>query len=645
MESIGHRYLSGQPDSLKRAGSCCWRPALVLVLILFPLEFVSGQSGHGTDKNVLVLFSLSPSTPAYHYILEGISDQLSEHFPDRFTLHVEYLESERFPEGSYPRERFDVFNNKYRNVRVDLMICVGISISGTVRSLADHHLLGLPTIVLDYDFSPFGFPSEFTINDQTVPIRLRLDPASTIREALRLLPATRNVFFVCGVSNADQLFYSMTKQVVSMQLMKGKNVVFFTDISMDEAIRKVRRLPPHSIVFIPSFSADSRHVPYYNPEATRFISRAANAPVFTYTNMGMDNGAVGGYILVFEKAGSLAGKAAVKVLSGGSPAAFTYSPGDYYGMVYDERMLDRWNLEQDSLPEKSIILNEDLTFFGEHPWVVVLALLFLVFQTLMILALIFFYRRQRRLTLQVNKTENRYRELIREDRILHTGQLMASLSHEMNQPLTAILSTAQAGLRYVASGKYTPELLTNIFRNIVEDDQRGASILQSVRGMMKLEKREKEAVEVVAMVEEVVSMYRSEALKASIRIEPLLPDPPAFIHADRIQIQQVILNLLFNATHAVASRPVDERRIRVVVSAGPEVISFSVRDTGGGIEPAILDKLFHPFVTSRNEGLGIGLAVCKSIIEMHGGTIHAENHPAGGAVISFHLDTYHEPNN
>ena len=108
---------------------------------------------------------------------------------------------------------------------------------------------------------------------------------------------------------------------------------------------------------------------------------------------------------------------------------------------------------------------------------------------------------------QISETENKYRELVREDRILQIAQLTASLSHELNQPLTAILSNAQAGIRFVNSGNNTPELMKEIFENIVEDDKRTASILSSVRGMMKLEKREKEPLNLNLLVKEVASHF------------------------------------------------------------------------------------------------------------------------------------------
>ena len=241
----------------------------------------------------------------------------------------------------------------------------------------------------------------------------------------------------------------------------------------------------------------------------------------------------------------ITGDAAVKILKGTDPASIRYSEEDYYEYLFDWRELERWNITGSGrIPEGSIIMFEEVHFFGKYKWIITGGILFILVQTLLIISLVSMNRRQKMMALQIRETENKYRELVREERILQIAQLTASLSHELNQPLTAILSNAQAGIRFVNSGNNTPELMKEIFQNIVEDDKRTASILSSVRGMMKLEKREKERVNLNLLVNEVVAILGSEAKVHNVALNTKLPEEPVYIFADGTQIQQVILNFV-----------------------------------------------------------------------------------------------------
>jgi signal transduction histidine kinase len=246
-------------------------------------------------------------------------------------------------------------------------------------------------------------------------------------------------------------------------------------------------------------------------------------------------------------------------------------------------------------------------------------------------------RNQKLMTSKVIETENRYREFLHEDRSLRLGQLTASLSHELNQPLTAILSNAQAAINFINSNEATPDLLKQILQRIVENDKRGASILSSIRGMMKLESREKEKTDLNSLIQEVVDVFQSEARKQSIKIFVHMFNEPVYVKADRIQIQQVILNLLFNASQSMQHLHSDKKAVDIFQTLSDDTITISVCDYGKGIDESIKDTIFKPFITSKKEGTGIGLSICRSIIEDHEGKIWVENKTDGGANFSFSL--------
>lgn len=591
-------------------------------------------------KNILILFSLVPTTPAYRTILDGIRQKLNEEYGDAYRLHQEYLETDRFTDESYQKERFDIYNEKYRELDIDLLILVGINIIPTIKKFAADYLLALPTVSLDYDFSKYGFPTEIKLNDKTAALGLKYNAERSIETALKLFPDTETVYFICGSSDYDKFFVKISEKAAE-KVIKNKRTLFITDIEMDDLLRQVRQLPEKSIIFIPNFIRDKKMIPYFNPEAIRLIRRESNLPVFNYTDTGFGEGSVGGYVISFEKVGPLTGKAAVKILNGTDPNSIQINESDYYSYLFDWRELKRWNLENSKvIPAGSVIKFKEFNFIDEFKWTIGAALLFIVLQTLLIANLVRLNKNQKIMTQKIIESENRYREFVHEDRILRLGQLTASLSHELNQPLTAILSNSQAGINFINSNQATPELLKEIFQKIVDNDKRSASILSSIRGMLKLEIREKEKTDLNYLIEEVVAVFQGEASKLSTKLFVQLADAPIYVLADKIQIQQVILNFIFNASQSMERSNAKNKTIEINQSVAEDNVVVSVRDYGNGIDEAILAKVFNPFVTSRAEGMGIGLAICHSIIEDHGGKIWAENLPEGGAKFSFKLKIF-----
>lgn len=613
--------------------------ALLSVLIIFTINFnASGiADGNNSEKNILLLFSLVPTTPAYKIILEGFREKLTKEFGDSYTLNIEYLETERYPRGNYPKEEFDLYNRKYKDVSIDLMICVGIDIVSTVKKNADDHLLNLPAIVVDYDLSAYGKPFDFKVNGKTTSINLKMDINRTIDEAIRIFPGTSSIYFLSGTSGTDRLILEISREAAKNINNKIKTS-FITDQTMDDLLRIVHKLPDNSLIVVSSFNSDLNKVPYYNTEAVRLISKSANAPVFTYTDMGFGDGSFGGYIISFRKIGPLIGETGVKILKGTDPNSIKISESDYYDHLLDWRELQRWNLT--GLENKKsgyTVQYREITYLGKYKWYLSAGILFLVSQSILIISLIQLNRKQKRMTRQMVETDRRQMDIIREDRILRIGMMTASLSHELNQPLTSILSTAQAGIRFINSDKADSQLLKDIFENIVEDDKRAASTLASIRGLMKLEKREKIRADLNKMIIEVADLYKSKAIEQNCKINLQLTEVPVFVIADSIQIQQVILNFISNASHSIEESFNKINTITITEVVEDDFVSVSVRDYGKGIDESISDRLFEPFITSRKEGSGVGLAISRLIIEEHHGKITAMNMPDGGAEFSFKL--------
>ncbi|MBM42698.1 MAG: hypothetical protein CL483_12320 [Acidobacteria bacterium] len=221
-------------------------------------------------------------------------------------------------------------------------------------------------------------------------------------------------------------------------------------------------------------------------------------------------------------------------------------------------------------------------------------------------------------------------------RVSALGELTGALAHELNQPLAAMLSNAQAALRMLDSGSPEPSLLVEVLRDIVADDRRASAIIQRLRALMRHDTTARERIDLAQVVREVREVARAALVDRGVTVVPDFDaDLPAIV-ADRIQIQQVVLNLINNAMQAMEGQ--DDARLVVGVRGredGWQVVAVS--DSGPGIPPSRLPSLFEPFETSRSDGLGMGLSISRTIVEAHGGEIGAENLKGGGARVQFTL--------
>jgi signal transduction histidine kinase len=217
------------------------------------------------------------------------------------------------------------------------------------------------------------------------------------------------------------------------------------------------------------------------------------------------------------------------------------------------------------------------------------------------------------------------------ERVTRTGLLIASLAHELSQPLTAILSNAQAGLRFLAHDQPDLKEITDILKDIASDDKRAGEIIESLRIMLRRQQSERRLIDLALLAGEVTALLKTELV--ATQVELLCESATGCLAmVDRAQIQQVLLNLIMNAMEAMAARPVGERRLRMVVrSSAPGEVQVSVSDSGCGIAPEKLGNIFDAFKTTKPHGTGLGLSISRSIIEAHGGRIWVDSEEGKGA--------------
>jgi two-component system, LuxR family, sensor kinase FixL len=229
-------------------------------------------------------------------------------------------------------------------------------------------------------------------------------------------------------------------------------------------------------------------------------------------------------------------------------------------------------------------------------------------------------------------------ELSHLSRVALMGEMSASIAHELNQPLSGILSNAAAGQRFIDQGDVDLREIRELLGDIISDGRRANDVVRGIRGMIKKEQMARRSVDLNEVVIDALHMVSSDALLHSCQLETSLdPNLPA-IDGDPVQLQQVLLNLVINAFDAMRDTTVSKRRVVIATQPnGDGAVCTSVRDYGLGISQEMRNRLFDPFFSTKTEGLGMGLAIVRSIIESHGGTIAAENADGGGARFEFIL--------
>jgi PAS domain S-box-containing protein len=241
---------------------------------------------------------------------------------------------------------------------------------------------------------------------------------------------------------------------------------------------------------------------------------------------------------------------------------------------------------------------------------------------------------------EARESERRYRELqmemARANRVATMGQLSASIAHEINQPIAAVVTNANAGLRWLGARPPDLDEVRQALTRIARDGNRAGDIIGRIRELIKKAPPGKNWVDINEAIREVMELTGGEAAKTRVSVQMHLAEGLPLIHGDRVQLQQVILNLIVNAVEAMGGVRDGPRELLISTGqAEPGGVLVAVRDSGPGLAPATLEHLFEAFYTTKPTGLGMGLSICRSIIEAHGGRLWAESNEPRGTIFQF----------
>jgi signal transduction histidine kinase len=299
-------------------------------------------------------------------------------------------------------------------------------------------------------------------------------------------------------------------------------------------------------------------------------------------------------------------------------------------LIFEWPALQRWKISESALPPGSSVQFRKLTLWEEHRAAVLAAGFGLIAQATMIIWLL--NERQRRHAAE-GAARRTMTELAHMNRIATAGEMTASIAHEIRQPLGAIMTNGQAALRWLKRQVPDIEEATTAVQGVIQESARANDVITNIRAMFKKEDTPRVELDVNQLIEQVLAPTKQTISSKNVAVQlNLTDDPRRLVLGDPIQLQQVVLNLINNAVEAMSHRGHETRilRLRTEVDHSARMALVRVIDSGPRVDPKLVEKMFQPFFTTKSSGMGMGLSICKTIIEAHGGQLTASaNNPHG----------------
>ena len=451
---------------------------------------------------------------------------------------------------------------------------------------------------------------------------------------LRLQPETRRIVIIGGTTEVDRLVLDRTEKAA--RSFAGRvEFDWWNKRSLAETRKSATSLPPGTVLLFTGMYRDAARETFIPARAAQLIAESAKVPLYVLSDSQVGVGSVGGFVVDVAMMGKRAGDLANRILGGAAPPSLPFESRTDGVPMFDWRALKRWGISESALPAGSVVRFRAPTIWEQYRWYTIAALAIIAIQTALIVDLLLQYSRRRKSETDLQRNRE---QLAHVTRVSTMGELAASLAHELNQPLTAILSNAQAAQRFLNAEPADLKEVREILDDIVTDNSRAGEVIRRMRALVKKEKLEFAPIDIASVLGDVVQLVHSDGILRNIHVEIECQEGLPSARGDRVQLQQVVLNLLVNAFDAMKEMTATERNVKVGAKTnGAGSVEISVQDHGTGLTSDELAKVFQPFYTTKREGLGMGLPISRSIVEAHGGRLWAENNVDLGATFHFTL--------
>jgi signal transduction histidine kinase len=621
-----------QKRSMRGSMIFAWfrRSALAAAAVLISALLASFTSAaEARSKEVLVLHSFGRDFRPWSEYAKAIRLELERQSPWPLDIQEHALVTARSSNDNPEAAFVDYLHALFSKRPPDLIVSVGAPAAHFVQQHRQRLFPSTPMVLTVVDQRRVQY-SALGPNDTVVAVAI--DYHAAIKSILQLLPETNHVAMVVGKSPIEKFWKDEIAR--ESKALEGRvEITWYDTFSFEEILAHAANLPPNSVIFWELMIVDAAGVIHEEGKALSRLHAVANAPIFSYTDAFFGREIVGGPHVPVLEAGKQVAAVAVRILNGESAGLINVPPVRAGVPKFDWREMQRWGIDEARLPPGS-----EIHFRSPTPWQryrihILAACAAILLQVLVILWLLYEQRRRHAAEMLARGT---MAELHNVNKLAAAGELSASIAHEVKQPLTVVATNAYAALNWLAMGRPDLDEARKSLNKIVAATHRANDIISGVRAMFVSDERDEAPIDLNEIIMSVLRIGRPNLRSHNVELETQLDEDLPRIFANRVQLQQVILNLVMNAVESMQLSVTRKLRVRSerTASAGVRV---AIEDTGTGIDPADLGRIFKPLFTTKKRGMGMGLVICRSIVEAHGGRISAAPAPQGGTVFEFEL--------
>jgi len=586
---------------------------------------------------VVILMGSDPALPAMQQHDRTLRAALQAAAPVGVSFFTDTIDAYRFDYRDFGPEFLALQRKKYGRQRVDLVIGVGEASIEPIRDLREALWPDTPVV--------FGAIDATQASHERIPPEIpaaiwRVDIEGTLTLIRALQPSADRLVIVGGSSPFDPGLVKMVARAASAR--EGWAVEVWDQLSVDQISQQLASLGERSAAVYTTISRDATGRSFFPLEALAKFEAASAAPIYGMYGTYMGRGAAAGQVVDFETAGRQTAALAIAQLRNQRVPTAAGTQADVLRAssrcVADDDKLRRYGLSPSRLPAGCEVLNTPRTLWSQYRAAVLTAAGVVALQSLTIGGLL--VQRRRRIQAQT-EAEQRRLELARAVRFASMGELTASIAHEINQPLGAILSNTDAAEMMLRGGTVAAPALLDILADIRRDDLRAHEVIRRLRGLLEKRVTEHEPIALHPTLRDGIAILEPEARRRGMSLEVSLEAGDDRVVADPIQMQQVLLNLALNAMDAMEDQTSALKRLGISTREAPLGIELMVADRGTGIAQGDLERVFESFYTTKPDGMGLGLPIVKAIVQAHHGELRAERREGGGTLMTVWLP--HQP--
>lgn len=629
----GHVTIASTKSWSVTAAVLCLGLLLAACILSGPAGAVE-RSPRGELKSVLILHSFGREFRPWSEYARRIKVELERQSPWPLDVQEHALLSARFNNAGPEAPFVEYLGSLYHDQPPDIVLSIGAPAARFVQRYRAKLFPEAPAVLTVVEQR---LVNRLDLTDNDVVVSVRNDFVAAFENILKVLPDIKTVAVVIGASPLEKFWIEEVKR--ELKPLEGRlDLVWYSDLPFEEILKRASALPPHTALFWGLMSIDAAGIVHEGDIALHRLHAVANAPIFSYQEPFFGDASVGGPMHSVAETSSKTVSAAIRILGGEKPVRIKYEPIGFGLPKYDWRELQRWGIGESSLPPGSEILFREPTLWDRYRWQMALIAAVILIQAGFISGLL--HERHRR---QLAEIESRQRlaELAHANRYSAVGELTTSIAHELNQPLGSILTNAETAELMLKATAPDINEIRQILADIRRDDQRASEVIRRLRSVLKKRPFEIRDTELNDTVREAIGLVTAVADGRRITLAYAPAAAELNVKGDPVQLQQVVLNLIINALDAVSDADMKKREVSVSTARAGGHAEIRIADTGSGIAVGDLAKIFNPFFTTKPQGMGMGLAIVKTIVEAHRGTIAAENQPSGGALFTIRLPIIH----